>query len=249
MNVPERAALLGMSVRAVIELAEADPRIFAHPMLERPSSVVRVKRWLAAGRPAPDVARLQFLGHPTVRELICDMIRRLPHPIAWHATEAVQWTEISRAHAGEMRIARALRPVDGDQPHLIRLAGNYEDRELVSIAAHELGHSWGWPVCPVALDAVAAPDPELQARAIIAERIVAQVKGGNAIDRLVREAVAEEVYADSVATACGVRRVTDVAALTRKFRGEHVAAVARADEIEREIDERIERDLDARMAV
>ena len=249
MNVPERAALLGMSVRAVIELAEADPRIFAHPMLERPGSVVRVKRWLAAGRPAPDVTRLQFLGHYTVRELLCDMIRRLPHPIAWHAVEAIQWMEIGRAYAGEMRTARAPRPVDGDQSHQILLDGSRDDRELLAVAAHECGHAWGWPICPVALDAVAAPDPELQARAIVAERIVAQVKGGNAIDRLVREAVAEEVYADAVATACGVRRTTDVAALTRKFRSEHVAAAARADEIEREINEQVERELGAKLAV
>ncbi len=211
-----------------LALAALDANIIRS--LVNDAALARTRRWIAAGSPEPDLARLEFAGDDSVRALVVDVLRRLPAPVAWHAVEHVTWIEVGRGAQGWQGMMPTSRTPVGDQPHVIALSGAVTDEDLAPIVAHEIGHSWGAPLRSFAAR-VRMPEHELAARSIAAVKLT-----GGDTEQLVRAAVAEEAQADDLARMWGFRRHTDHTWLRRHFAARFGAATDLADQIARDIE-------------
>ena len=232
LDLAARAELLGISMRDLIALATRDRRISLS--LVAPATFDHTKRWLVGGSPSSgaDLDLLEFAGSDEVRAIVVDVVPRLPAPVAHHVVHNVAIVEVGRSAHGWHGL--------GMQPRAqtIALCGaSVDDGGLAGVLGHEIGHAWVAPVCSIVPRRV--PRAEAVARSLVAERVVADVRGGDAIERLVRARVAAEIQADQLATIWGWPRTTDVPALMWRFRAEVAATAARADEIEAAIDDEI----------
>jgi len=124
-----------------------------------------------------------------------NVVAALPAPVRWHAVTAVAWLEVGRAAAGWMSVLPELPHVPGDQPHLIALAGDRDDRKLPGYVAHELAHSWQWGI---------SAEPVTRARTAMTEAevdraIISVVSSEILVERRYRY----EVIADNLAETWG----------------------------------------------
>lgn len=232
MSAVEFAEREGLSCRDMIALGQSDRRIFMPPFLQEEGSRVRLKRWLAAGSPEPDLTRLQYRGSDWARTVVLGVPRRMPKPVAWHICEHVIVREVGSRSAGWICGAMTPRHPDGDHAHEIVLCGQTDEESLASVFAHECGHSWSKTVSPFpAASTVNMSDRELTARTVLVFR-----EAGVTVEQLVNERVADERLADQLATLFGYPRFTDVDGLRRMFMAAHADAAELADQIGEDLD-------------
>jgi hypothetical protein len=231
MNAGERVAALGVSFREYVDLAQQDARLFASPVLETEGAVVRCKRWLAAGRPAPDFARLVFRGDSTVREILVETLAKFPTAIAWHLVEWCIWRETGRSSPGWMAPALVARTPSGDTAHEISIDGNTSDAALPHLLAHEASHSWHRAIIKSSGEPSRAPEPihEFHARVLLVYNYDA--------DAAARCLLRVELLADETARALGWPAPPGSSDYTRLrgFRDDLEAASDRAAEISVEL--------------
>jgi hypothetical protein len=199
LEIPERARILGLSYGDYVRMAQADPRIVAHPTVATEGAIARLRRWLDAGRPEADAEQVNFIGADEVREILVDTISKLPTPVAWHAINGVAWLEVGRGGViGWTSAAPSMKAPPGDELHLIALSGRTSDEALPGLCAHELGHSWTRELSPEPF-----PIPPMSAREFRARIVAAFVESDEDREDLAREAMAEERLADACAEAWG----------------------------------------------
>ncbi|HMG57370.1 MAG TPA: hypothetical protein VK601_27915, partial [Kofleriaceae bacterium] len=194
LDLPARAAALGLTVREFTALAESDRRIVEYPACSTDGSVARLRRWLDAGRPRADPERVAFTGADSVRVLVQDVLRSLPDPVRWHGVEYTLWVEVGRSAGAWQSSAPTPRAPPCDVAHFIALGGLASDEYLRGVSGHELGHAWHRPVYTIQLAHVPMSDHERAARHLV----VAKHRGAD-LDQHVRELVAEERLADRTA--------------------------------------------------
>jgi hypothetical protein len=226
------AELLGVSCREYVAIGRRDRRIF--PSLASAGAVTRLRRWIAAGQPDADVSRLEFAGDDSVRALVADVLRQVPAPVGWHGVEYVTpWIEVGRSAVGWAGSAPTIRTPDGDQAHMIALAGSIaDDGEIRAVIAHELGHSWARTVRPYVSTAVRMSYRERNARSIVAAKIA-----GVSPTQIVREQVDEERLADALSQLWGFPHYSDYGRRERGFSEEMQEAAELATKIEVELEE------------
>lgn len=233
LDLPGRAAALGLSCREVVELAESDPRIFAGPSTL--GSVHRLCVWLGAGRPRADPSAIAFHGHDAVRAVVIATLSPFPLPVLWWLVEHALVIEVGRGNTAGRHVAPLRR-----RGHLIMLHGVCGDDVIPQVLAHECGHFWvsrpSVETDEAARKAAAAPaesEQERNARSLLAARMY----GKDALS-LAREMFAEEHRANEWARIWG-HRCDRMCPDTKRLQGfidEVTAASALADEIESQID-------------
>lgn len=119
-----------------------DPRIVGAPAVEAPGAQLRLLRWDGAGRPAPDLSRLSFLGADDVRDIVIDTLAKLPVPVAWTAIEAVLWFEVGACDRAWTCAAPAPRALPGDRGRIVLLSGRVPGLFMPGLICHELAHIW-----------------------------------------------------------------------------------------------------------
>lgn len=237
LALEDRAAALGISCRELVRVGQkVDRRILTAPSLNAPGSVARLKRWLAAGEPTPDFDRLVFAGSDQVRDVVVEVLKSVPPPVAWHGTEFVGWFEVGREAAGWQGYVPAIRAPEGDEAHMIALCGSHVNAAVRDLAAHELGHSWSRRVGVYAKDdrgRGTMSEREWNARVIVAARV-----SGSTPEALVRNSFNSERLADGLAVLWGYRPsyTVDDMTLMRHFRADQEASTELANEIERELE-------------
>lgn len=140
LDTSGRAAVLGISFRALVDLQRSDPRIMQ--AVAKPGMVHRLKRWIRAGQPAADITRTIYRGSDSVRAILYRVLAAVPRPVAWHASEFIVFREVGANARG--RCASRLRgrdPDDGDEGHEIDISGRERADDLPAILAHEVAHS------------------------------------------------------------------------------------------------------------
>jgi hypothetical protein len=223
----EELEVLGISRDDYAWLAHTDHRIVTSVALANGGSS-RLRRWLHLGSPAADLGRFDFRGNEAVRNLVEDVLRQLPPPVAWHATEFVSFVEVGRTTAGGFVVLPRRSPVD-DQRHVIVLFGGQPDSELRMVIAHEIGHSWSSDLLRLPVEAL-----RWSGRELMTHQLAAAKRAGLTHEQLVRELVGEERLADDLAKLWGFECATNEEWLERHFRDRVAAAAELADRIESE---------------
>jgi hypothetical protein len=201
------AAMLGIALEDVELLHALDPRNFAAPALETEGSVWRLRRWLEAGRPEADLARLSFIGSYSVREIVRGVVRALPAPVRHYAVEAVTWFEVGRGTEAWCARAPAVRTLAGDVGHVINIDGRARDEAIRGTICHELGHGMSRTVEAEAPPPTARVLPDVDDLAVHVLR--AKFCGATADElgyeraRWIGSRVASELRADRQAAAWG----------------------------------------------
>jgi hypothetical protein len=204
LDLVGRAALLGIGCRELVALATEDPRITAPAATATEGAIVRLRRWLDAGRPDANATEVDFHGDDAVRAIVVEVLGALPTPVRWHGTRAVTWYEVGRSAIGWMSIAPLPLVPAGDVGHAIVLSGMLDDARLPAVIAHELGHSWHRHVHTAPVRAVPpVSQREWTARLLLVEEIMAP--DGQGAKRLAHRRHVEERLADETALAWGYR--------------------------------------------
>jgi len=149
LSLLEKAALLGLTGRELLQLFEVDQRYADDSVFASAGAVARFRRWDAAGRPPADLERLEFVGDDRVHASLSDTLRSLPAAVATHAVGGVLWVEIGRSAIGWACEMPAPPHPEGDRLHLIAISGSVSDEALPGLIGHELAHSWHRHVSPV----------------------------------------------------------------------------------------------------
>jgi hypothetical protein len=217
------AARINRTCLEYLELAVRYPAIFAGPQSD--GSFARIRRWLDANEPSADLSRLMFYGDDSVRALVSAVLRRLPAPVAWYASEYVTWLEVGRNARAWQGSAPALRAPIGDVAHVVVINGCATDEYLEGVIAHELGHGWHRIIREHAVPPPSWSDHEQTARHLSISLDA---------EACARALVSEERRADLTATAWGFLRHTDEVRLLRGFRSALDAAAALAADISRQ---------------
>jgi hypothetical protein len=212
-------------------LDQLDPRIVA-PAALAGGGRARLQRWVDHASPAPKLGRFDFRGNGSVRDLIDEVLRQVPAPVAWHATEFISFVEVGRTTAGGFVVLPRRSPVD-DQRHVIVLSGAQPDSELRMVIAHEIGHSWSSDLLHLPVQAL-----RWSGRELMAHQLVAAKRAGLAHEQLVRELVAEERLADDLARLWGFECTTNEEWLERHFRDRIAAGLDLAADLERHREDR-----------
>lgn len=190
LDLAGRAALLDVTSREYVQLAESDVRVVADAAFHDHAYRARLKRWHCEGCPAADLEQLEFCGADAVRDVVVGVLRRLPTHVAWFATTHVVFVEVGR-HAlgwqGAMPRARE---------QMIALNGCLEDKIIENVVAHELGHSVTRP----------RSFPRTTVRLSLAEYTARLVAIGVTHEELSRAEVDREKLADDLAELWGFKR-------------------------------------------
>lgn len=203
LAVGERLSRHGIDFDAATALMALDPRIATDATTATSAAVERLVRWLRAGQPVADLERLVFEGDDTVRELVEDLIDRVPAPVAWHAVEFVEWIEVGRGADGAMSLARSARVPSGDSAHRIKICGALTDERIREVLPHEMGHAWHRTVREVELSRPTMPAIERDARALLLAR---ELSVANPEAMIADRRADDEYLAEATAAAWGFER-------------------------------------------
>jgi hypothetical protein len=195
----------GLDLEALDEL---DSRILTHPSLNSMGAIWRLRRWVAAGQPAPDIRRrLSYVGDSEVRAIICDVIAKLPPPVAHYAVEAITWFEAGRGSRAWCCRRPAIRELPGDIGHVIQISSGLALSRIAGTVGHELGHGWHFDIVDAESRAEAIAVDEIAVRAdAIRYRTFGLDDEQRAAERqrAINAEVAEEMRADAMAALWGV---------------------------------------------
>lgn len=168
-----------------------------------------LRAWLAAGRPAPDLAALVVLGDAATAVTVRATVEKLPDPMAWFvcANVIVKIADAAANPPPGLHTGGWCGDAEPGDPRPIevglrvaRFVFESIDREVLGgVIAHELSHSWHWDPCSLRQQLPLAGRREWQQSS--AARIVER---GPEREREAEEAMMlGERAADQLATACG----------------------------------------------
>ena len=142
-TLDERAALVALSPREFIALGHRDPRIIATPTLEE-SGWQRVRAWVKAGMPEPDLSRLGYIGDEVIGRAVAETVAMMPAPVAWHCVEVVSFAGVGVSAIGLASNRFPMpKPPKHDRCRLVLLA-----TDSISVCAHEIAHTFQLPPLP-----------------------------------------------------------------------------------------------------
>ena len=139
MTLDERAALLGLSMADVVRAGGYT--WLTDLLVSTRHARARLARWVAAGRPAPNVGEICILGERGRESALQAAARRLPAPTAWHAVRHVILLLIGREYRGICARLPALRGRN-EAPFVVAIDARPDDQELQTTFAHEAAHAF-----------------------------------------------------------------------------------------------------------
>lgn len=105
--------------------------------LDTPGAQFRQRRWEMLGRPDADPTAIEFHGTDAQRDVVVDVLSRLPPAVRHFAVEGITWIGIGPTTKAWTSPAPKLRTLPDDPPTWIVLS-----RIDAGTVAHELGHAW-----------------------------------------------------------------------------------------------------------
>jgi len=138
VTLDERARLLGLSCRDVVRGGCA---WLTDSLVSTQHARKRLRRWIAAGRPAADPGGICIIGAGGSADVIQAAARRLPAPVLWHTCRNVITLLVGRELAGICSRLPALRR-SHETPFIVAIDGGRDDAALQAVWAHETGHAW-----------------------------------------------------------------------------------------------------------
>jgi len=221
LDLPGRAAALGLTCRQYLDLARADPRVAADPALEG-GGLPRLRAWLAAGRPTANVNDLIFVGDVEIGAVVRAVVEKLPMPVLHHVVTSVVVIGSGTSTGGLCFDHPPTLPApEGDHVHLIVLT-----RADEGLAAHECAHSWrnapSPPRAPAAFRAALADD-----QCLCAALVKSDEQGARLAAAVIDHHLHEERDTDRLASMWLGRHVTqDVRHTARRERARIACAAA-----------------------
>jgi hypothetical protein len=201
-SLAERAELLGLTMRECVALTQSDRRL-GMPATLWGNGAVRLRRWLAAGRPAADRAGIAYGGDPTILRAVREVLDGLPEPVAHHVVTTCVVIGVAVDSVGWCGPLPDPPCVGAD---LVALSVTTE-----GIIGHEFAHSWQRP--PTSPRAPASYRERERLSEAWQTGLAATAVRNARMDVLVRMQLENELAADRAATAwgwpidtCGERR-------------------------------------------